>query len=174
MTLITGKITVASISSNNYGQDSQYKNLTFRQALYDFPHAEIAVLDEDGYVVAANPLWLECSLGNGVRGGLDNDKTPALGTDYFDVCRASFDDSTATALIGHLKQVIVGRASSYLMEYSIAKSGREHTCRLMAFSLIGSPNSLMLVHETNEKTSSKHREPLATRLLVDPVGDSAH
>ena len=131
----------------NHRLDSECENLSFRQALYDLPHAEVGILDEDGCIVAANPLWLD----SGASGGPDHHKTPVLGTDYFDVCRASFEESDATSLIQQLKQIIVGLETNYLMEYAVVAGQREYACKLMAFSLRDNPNSLMLVHETNEQ-----------------------
>ncbi len=79
------------------------------QLALDVLPVNVAVLDEDGVIVATNEAWEEFGRGNGLT-----DTT--LGVSYLDVCDGA-DDPTADEVAAGIRAVMAGEQSDFSREY---------------------------------------------------------
>jgi two-component system sensor kinase FixL len=85
----------------------------YHGAILDALPGQIALLDGDGIVVAANHSWSVNSPGNAVTGA-------AIGVDYLAMCKAEADNGSPNArrLLDQLRSMLDRRSDSFLLEYS--------------------------------------------------------
>lgn len=135
----------------------RYQGLTFRQALYQFPNTKTAILNEDGDIVAANPLWVS-ELSESVF---------QLGANYFDICRLSLAREDAHLLITGMKRVIIGAEATYLSPYQSAnnQSDPANRFRLFACAISDTPNCTLVAWEAAQAT---HQVPHSYRDVIPP------
>ena len=143
-----------NIRNSEFSLIKKHLGLTFRRALYQFPNTKIAILDENGDIVAANPLWIS-GLPNG---SFDTDNSPRLGANYFDICRHSLAQDDANSLIIGMKKVISGAAPTFLschrrMDYT---AHTETHFSLFACPISDSPNSILVAYE--DVRAATHQE----------------
>lgn len=125
----------SSISPVNH----EFTDLSFREALYSFPKKKVAIIDEDGNIIAANDKWLTEAKTTGSK----SISMPRLGVNYFDFMHSVFHHDDALRSIMKLKQVISGAAL-----YFVAHSDSRYTGDIIAHPLSDCANSLMIIHGT--------------------------
>lgn len=87
----------------------------FTQSIIDSLDANIAVLDEKGFIISTNAQWDQYSQDNGVS---DPSRT-GVGVNYLNVCRHAQGDDAEEALqaLTGIQDVLAGEASSFDLEY---------------------------------------------------------
>ncbi|MDR3457865.1 MAG: PAS domain S-box protein [Verrucomicrobiae bacterium] len=85
----------------------------FLQSVLDGLSAHIAILDEQGVIIAVNAAWSEFALRNDLPGN------SALGTNYIQLCTAAKgEDATEAPLVAQgIREVMAGECGEFQLEY---------------------------------------------------------
>lgn len=121
--------------------------------------AEVAILDQDGRIVAVNRAWREFARSNGYA-----DESAGVGSNYLSICDSSEGISEAGLVGSGLRAVLAGQQSATYVEYpcdspdesrwfQVRASGFEHGGRRYA----------VVSHESlteSKRAEQRHREQL--------------
>jgi len=116
-------------------------DLAFYKAALDAIAAHIAVLDNQGTILAVNASWQRFGEENGIR-----DSRFGVGANYFTVCRAAADPIARAASVG-IRDVLSGRRSSFCLEYACHSPDEERWFVLRATPLTDHPGFAVVAHE---------------------------
>lgn len=138
------------------------KNNQFKQAVLDAVTAHIAVLDQEGNIVAVNQPWRRFAVENSDEAGQMAPR-PEIGVNYLEICRTARGESAEEALAVHdgIEAVLEGRAETFSHEYP-CHSPREKRW----FSLTVTP-----LGEGRGGAVVAHANITALRRLADQLGD---
>ncbi len=149
----------------------------FAQAILDSVTAHIAVLDQNGVIVAVNRPWMQFALDNAAEAGVP----PAhvgLGVNYLTICRADLGASAADAIAAHdgIRSVIERRVSSFTLEYR-CDSPTEPRWFVLDATPLENPGNFLVVSHTDitarrkaEQTLRASEARLAKVFHSSPVG----
>ncbi len=125
---------------------------------------EIAVLDENGKIIAVNRAWHDFALANGGTA-----ERTGVGVNYLDVCRSS---DGADAVIGRavccgIEQVLKGTQSEFRFEYPCHSEDQERWFLLYVNRLDSSEPKVVLTHlNITERKWTEQRLVTAERLAA--------
>lgn len=132
----------------------------FAQAILDSVSSEIAVLDNQGVILAVNRPWQRFGLENGLEPGQLAPHT-GVGTNYLDVCGAPPRPSADLALSAGdgIRAVIDGKLPSFTLEYT-CHSPEEQRWFSMSVTPLGQGGRGVVVVHTNitERMQAAARE----------------
>ena len=144
----------------------------FLQSTLDALSSHIAILDEEGRIVAVNVAWRRFAVANG-----GNLEVCGVGRNYLEVCRkASANTTDADSAAEGVRQTIAGTLDDFSFEYPChsTEQKRWFVMRVTRFAE-GGPRGVVLAHEniTNRKLaeealrkSEKHYRVLFERNLA--------
>ena len=117
----------------------------FTQGILDSLDANIAVLDEKGFIISTNAQWDRFSQANGVS---DLSRT-GVGVNYLDVCRHAHGENAEEAYqaLAGIQAILAGDASNFDLEYPCP--GPEHPdrwFRLHAAPFSGPQHGVVVAH----------------------------
>ncbi len=116
----------------------------------------IAVLDQEGTIIAVNEAWNKFALENGAP----NTARLSVGTNYIDVCRASLlpkDQVTASAIEG-IASVLSGKRKGFRQEYAFPTPHHSRWFAMAVYSLRSHGGGAVVVHTEITETKSARRE----------------
>ena len=116
-------------------------DLSFFKAVLDALDTNIALLDEQGTILAVNASWQRFGEANGIR-----DKLFGVGVNYFAFCRAAVDPDARAAAKG-IKDVLRGRRSSFYIEYPCHSPDEQRWFALRATPLAEFPGFAVVAHD---------------------------
>ena len=125
---------------------NKYSSLSCNEDLYHFPKEKVAIIDEDGNIVAANNRWLATSNTEPYCAN----STPTFSTNYFDFLGLLFPAKDALSAKSKLKEVICGRLEHFSARIVRAQNSRQLVGEIIAFPVNDSPSCLVLVHNFDE------------------------
>ncbi len=132
------------------------------QLALDALPVNVAVLDEDGLIVATNRAWEEFGRENGLT-----DTT--LGVSYLDVCDVA-DDPTADEVAAGIRAILAGDTSEFSLEYPCHSPDERRWFVMRAVDVVGDGEgeiyvvvAHMNVTERHERESEVERYELIVR-----------
>jgi len=106
---------------------------------------QIAVIDEDGEIIAVNRAWREFAVCNGAK----NSEASALGMNYLTVCQsavlATADDHASRALAG-IRAVLSGQSACFEMEYPCDAPAQPRWFRLRVSPMLVGRHGVVISH----------------------------
>jgi diguanylate cyclase (GGDEF)-like protein/PAS domain S-box-containing protein len=101
------------ISARVRAEEALRESERFAHAVIDALDAHIAILDEEGIILAVNAAWRTFARENGWA-----DPLAGVGADYLAACTPSrFDEGTAAKVAQGIRDVLARRVSSFQLEY---------------------------------------------------------
>ncbi len=150
--------------SDNQTNESHQINSADRlsQQILDSLTAEVAVLDQDGTIVAVNKAWQKFAVANG-----GSEETTGVGVNYLDVCgRASGEDALAGQLVRQgIEDVLNGADEVFKFEYPCHSDDRRRWFLLYVSRLDKSDSFVVTTHlPITERKLTEQRLVVAERL----------
>jgi signal transduction histidine kinase/PAS domain-containing protein len=117
---------------------------TLLKAILDSLPAHIAVLSDDGRIMAVNEPWLRFAQNNGAPDA----KKVGVGANYFDVCKSACekDNPHAVAAVAGLKSVLAGKQPRFSMEYPCDAPGCPRWFRMEVLRSVGNVGGAIVAH----------------------------
>ncbi len=140
-----------------------------RDVLNSLPE-HVAVLDENGLIVAVNEPWERFAIVNG-----SSASELSVGTNYLDVCRrsSSMGDPEATKVLEGLEALFAGIQSSFVMEYACPTQKRTLWFLMHAKRFVHGDKAIIITHVdiTEHKLAETALREYQARLalIVDQV-----
>ncbi len=132
----------------------------FALATLDALPEHIAILDEEGVILAVNAAWRRFALANGGREGAEG-----VGQNYVSVCAkaaARGDEQGARAANG-ITDVLHGRATSFALEYPCHSPTEKRWFTMEAAPFVGEGPGRVVVSHHNITTRIEAQEELGQR-----------
>lgn len=138
---------MASVSSQPAPAENEQTNAaseTLLAAILNSLPAHIAVLSDDGQIVAVNEPWLRFAQNNGAPDA----KKIGVGANYFDVCKSACQEENphAVAAIAGLKSVLDGKQTRYSMEYPCDAPGCPRWFRMEVLQPVENAGGAIVAH----------------------------
>jgi diguanylate cyclase (GGDEF)-like protein/PAS domain S-box-containing protein len=138
-------------ASNQALRDSE----AFSHSVFNSRSEQVAVLDEEGVIIAVNEAWERFAQENDAPGHLRN----AVGQNYLAACQAApggaADDEARQALTG-IEAVLRGESDEFNLEYACHSPDRERWFNLRVTPLHGTRRGVVIAHE--DISRRKHME----------------
>lgn len=130
-------------SRKNTGSSLQTSERLLKAILDSLP-THIAVLDDDGRIVAVNEPWLKFAQNNGAP---DAEKV-GVGANYFDVCESACEENNphAAAAVAGLKSVLAGERPRFSMEYPCDTPGCPRWFSMEVLRPVGNAGGAIVAH----------------------------
>lgn len=143
------------ISEAKRAAEELQKSERFKQAVLDSVFSQIAVLDQDGTIVAVNEAWKRFALDNGPVPENFVSRT-GVGVNYLSICQATLGHSREFSLAAHegIRKVMDGQLPSFHLEYDCHSPTRERWFR-MSVTTMGTENGWVVVAHTDITESSE-------------------
>lgn len=153
------------ITERKTAEQAAVATMELLQSAMDALSAHIAILDEQGTVVAVNAAWRRFADANGYLGS-----EAGVGSNYFQICDASAVSCPDALAVGRgLRAVLAGAKDELRFDYPCACPGGERWFQVRAtrFLADGRPR-LVVAHEdmTKIRTAEESLRRLAARLLA--------
>jgi len=134
----------------------------FWQATLDSLNAHIAVLDDQGSIVAVNQPWRRFAASEGGHGDF-------IGASYVAVCRAAAD-SFATQAAAGLQEILASTRAEYVLEYPCHSPSTQRWFLMRATRYAGSGRLRVVVsHEDVTERHTAQEQLLIQARLLDEV-----
>jgi PAS domain S-box-containing protein len=139
----------------------------FLHATLDSLPANIAVLDQRGYIIMTNRAWTVFARANGAP------VPPGLGADYLAACDAADDDPMASDVGAGLRAIIAGTSTEFTCEYPCHSPTVKRWFKLRATSYEGpGPARVVLIHDDITSRREAQAEVAMQAALLDEVDAS--
>ena len=158
---------IRDITERKMADAARQKNEKFKQAILDSVFAQIAVLNQDGTIIAVNEPWRRFALENSSTPGITASHTE-IGTNYLDICRSGQGDrqEEAQAAYKGIRSVLDGIEHSFRLEYP-CHSPEEQRWFVMSVTPLGNAEPGVVITHTDiterkqdEAELLRHREHL--------------
>ena len=143
----------------------------FGRSLFDSRTEQVAVLDQDGVIIAVNEAWQ--------RFAAENDATDAavaaVGLSYIDVCRRNPEnaaDSSAMQALDGIHSVLSGAAREFSMEYACHSPNQERWFKLRVTPLLGSRRGAVVAHENISQRKLLEKSLMHHAAIVESAEDA--
>ena len=136
--------TIADITERKRAEEARRRSEALNRAVLRSLNAMIAVLDEEGNIVAVNDRWTRQAQDAGAPGV----QRTGVGVNYLAVCRtsAAAGDDLAGEALGGIEAVIQGEAPSFTQEYPCSDAERERWFRMEVTPLEGKVGGVVVAH----------------------------
>ncbi len=106
---------LSDVTARRQAVEALHESEVFNKGVLASLTAHIAVIDQDGCIIAVNRAWEEFALQNGP---VPMERVSS-GSNYFDVCRkaAQTGDATASEALQGMKSVLQGQKDGFELEY---------------------------------------------------------
>ncbi len=151
--------TFTDISARKYAQQALSEGKAFNIAVLNSLSAHIAVIDQQGYIIAVNRAWQDFASVHGVM----SLSSIGMGENYLDVCaRTAYG---AEALTG-IKRVLMGSQPDWSHEYPCHLDGEQCWFKMTVTPLQSSSGGAVISHEniTDRKISERKLHDLTAHL----------
>lgn len=140
---------------------------SFNRAILDSVSAEIAVLAEDGTIIAVNEPWQRFFQENGTSSGLPAGHA-GVGVNYLKICRESRGEFAEGAMEAHLGilGVLERRFPGFVLEYQCSSPGGERWFSMSVTPLGRGDQGVVVAHTdiTRSKEAAQERLSLQDQL----------
>jgi signal transduction histidine kinase len=136
----------------------------YLQAAIDALPTVVAIVDEDGQIIAVNRGWHSFAEVNGL-----SDPGHGLGTNYFDVCKSAVGVPDAWAAGQGIKLVLRGLRDSYQLEYASPTSREESWFRMTVSRIVDAGKVFAIVSHELEVEIIEARDALAFEEIVEEM-----
>jgi PAS domain S-box-containing protein len=134
----------------------------FWQATLDSLSAHIAVLDDQGTIVAVNQSWRRFATS-------EDSHTDYIGASYVAVCEVAADPLATEAAVA-LKEILAGTRAEYVLEYPCHSPSTQRWFRMRAARYAGSgPLRVVISHEDITEAHSTREQLIVQARLLDEV-----
>lgn len=172
------RLVLSDITERRQAQAQLLASHQLRDAILDSVPAQIAVLDQNGTILAVNQRWHQFALDNSTTPG-EPARNTQVGVNYLDICQgastADADQGAASAWQG-IVSVIRGSAASFQFEYPCHSPTQQRWFALAVTPLGSGDHAVVLTHtdithrrqlEQTVKDASEHK----FRLVADSTSD---
>jgi PAS domain S-box-containing protein len=118
----------------------------FSVGILDSLTAHIAVLDEQGVIIAVNRAWIQFSKAN----NLSEFSYDMLGANYLDVCKNAINQASgeeAKLAVAGIKAVLAGESKTFKLKYHCHSPDQQRWFQMNVFRLQGSRRGVVVSHE---------------------------
>lgn len=143
-------------------RDSDALNVSILNSLT----SHIAVLDEQGIVVAVNNAWLRFAKENGLLGSSQD----MLGFNYLDMCKDAFNQTygaKASSAYAGIVAVLAGEMESFQLEYSYHSSTQQCWFQMTVLPLKGSRRGVVVKHLNITERKEAERLLVQLKAMID-------
>lgn len=150
----------------------QKESLELALAVLDSLSQHIAIVNSEGVIVAVNKAWRSFAHENDDEHVLIND---AVGTNYFDVCKASFGDSAAQSMLSldGMLTVLRKESKSFEVVYPCHSPTEERWYLMRVVPLEGAGFSGLVVSHTNITRQKRELSEEAMEALQTDTANTA-
>lgn len=134
--------TLLDVTENRRSQALASRNEILTNAIMNSLDVAVAVLDREGNILRTNRKWSEFALGNGAGEEL----AAGVGLNYFEVCRRSFPEASATEALAGMQAVLEERLPVASIEYPCHGPAGERWYLLQATPLGSGLQGLVTIH----------------------------
>lgn len=142
---------------------------SFKQTVLDSVTAEIAVLAQDGTIVATNAPWQRFALENGLAPDQPAPGT-AVGTNYLAVCQPILgaQPGTVSDACDGIRAVLDGRLPSFSLEYPCHSPAQQRWFSMSVTPLLNAPQGGVVVSHTDitERKAQQQQLQLAAQVFA--------
>ncbi|PKO33697.1 MAG: hypothetical protein CVU34_12155 [Betaproteobacteria bacterium HGW-Betaproteobacteria-7] len=161
------RIAAESAAINQQLRDSE----AFGRSLFDSRTEQVAVLDQDGVIIAVNEAWQRFAAENDAPDAA----VMAVGLSYLDVCRRNPDaaeGSSAMQALHGIHSVLAGAAREFNMEYACHSPNQERWFKLRVSPLLGSRRGVVVAHENISQRKLLEKSLLHHAAIVESSEDA--
>jgi PAS domain S-box-containing protein len=134
---------VRDITERKRAEEAIRESGRFLQSTLDALSSHIAILGENGEIVAVNAAWRRFAAANG---GSQDDW--GVGSNYLEVCRkASADSAEANSAAEGIRQAIAGSCEEFSLEYPCHSPADKRWFLLRVTAFADGPGRVVLAHE---------------------------
>ena len=157
-------------------EDSAHKGQLFIQGVLDSVSNQIAVIDEDGTIVAINQAWQQFSMDNSEQPGQPALNT-AVGTNYLKICSPSVGEIAPDARSANdgISAVLSGRLPIFSLEYPCHSPQELRWFTMTATPLGNGGKGAVVVHQNITQRVLAEQKLLSSevhfRMLTEGVAD---
>jgi PAS domain S-box-containing protein len=133
------------ITEQKLAEQKLRESESFVRNVLDSLSAHIAVLDDEGTIVAVNRAWLRFATENGA-----DEKQVHLGVNYLSACCESVDlpkDKFAMSALEGVRTVLAGMESSFSLEYPCHSPRGQAWFSMQVWRLEGTRKGVVVAHE---------------------------
>ncbi len=133
----------------------------FGQSLFDARPEQVAVLDENGTIIAVNAAWKRCAAESGLP--------DPLGCNYLRLCEAAAgdpEDEYAAAAFAGLRTVLAGESGEFRQEYPCQSAGQARWFAMRIYPLRGARRGALVAHEDISRRKSEEDALLHSAAIV--------
>jgi PAS domain S-box-containing protein len=145
---------LSDITKRKWGEEAIRESEHFLQSTLDALSSHVAILNENGEIVAVNAAWHRFAASNG-----GDERTCGVGSNYLEVCvRAFLPEGDAEAAAEGIRKTIAGSPDEFTLEYP-CNSPEQRRWFLMKVTPFaeGGPGGVVVAHEniTNRKLAEE-------------------
>ena len=151
------------ITERKLAEQAQRENELFIKSVLDSLSAQIAVLDENGVIVAVNEAWNKFAQEND-----STDPHAYLGVNYLTVCETAYqhgDLSASQADLG-IRSVLSGLRSQFTAEYSCDSPTEERCFTLTVVPQHKPRQGVIIIHQDVTEQKQAERALAASHLIL--------
>jgi diguanylate cyclase (GGDEF)-like protein/PAS domain S-box-containing protein len=143
----------------------------FGRSLFDSRTEQVAVLDQDGIIIAVNEGWQRFAAEND---GLDS-VVAVVGLSYLDVCRrhaGDSEDSPALRAAAGIRSVLAGAVGEFSLEYPCPAPNQERWFKLRVTPLHGSRRGVVVAQENISQRKLLEKSLMHHAAIVESSEDA--
>ncbi len=160
---------MSTTESDEFSTLVSFGSPTCREALYQFPNTKIAILDEDGTIIAANIPWTEA-----ISNHRSNAENPfQLGANYLDIWRTTCSPEQSRALVEGIKSVTLGAKATFTLSTNDvpASDASEGPTRIFACPVSDSSNAILVAHHSEPALNTIQPQHYQNVPHPEPIGN---
>ncbi|MBS1161682.1 MAG: sensor-containing diguanylate cyclase/phosphodiesterase [Proteobacteria bacterium] len=143
----------------------------FSHSIFDSRPEQVAVLDQDGVIIAINEAWTRFAAENEAPAELGK----ALGANYLATCRAAAQGANCTLASqaeAGIRAVLEGRSSEFNLEYPCHSPRQERWFNLRATPLHGARRGVVVAHENISQRKCMEKTLMHHAAIVQSSADA--
>ena len=161
------RIVLTDITAIKAAESALRTREKFHVSIFDSLSEHIAVLDENGVIIAVNKAWRRYASDNGGSAELAN----PIGVNYLQICNLPGRECSRTdsaQLLTGIRAVLEGRQSEFSLEYPCHSPDQNRWFHLQVTRMLGLRPGLIVSHQdvTNRKTAELARDESRRELAM--------
>lgn len=161
------RVVLSDISESKMAAAALRESEQFKQAILDSMSSQIAVLNQDGTIVAVNQAWQQFALANSKVSGQAARHTQ-IGTSYLDICQASLGESSDGAMEARqgILDVLNRRLPGFNLDYPCHSPNQQRWFTLSVTPIVEKIPGVVITHieitarKKAEEDLAHHRDAL--------------
>ena len=143
----------------------------FSLSLFDSRTEQVAVLDQDGMIIAVNESWERFAEANAAPAIIRD----PVGLNYLEFCRAPADDADsaeASRMFAGIRAVLAGETGEFAMEYPCHSANEPRWFNLRVTPLLGSRRGAVVAHEEISQRKAMEKSLMHHAAIVESSEDA--